>query len=73
MHPIVELEPIPDGTIKQTTFCDYRDIDGMPIAFDMVSSVEGEQQGRIIIDKASINSGVLSTLFDLPESLISNE
>ena len=73
MHPIVELEPIPDGTIKQTTFSDYRDIDGMPIAFDMVSSVEGEQQSRIIIDKASINSGVLSTLFDLPESLISNE
>jgi hypothetical protein len=73
MHPIVELEPILDGTIKQTTFSDYRDIDGMFIAFDMVSSVEGEQQGRIIIDKASINSGVLSTLFDLPESLISNE
>lgn len=73
MHPIVELEPIPDGTIKQTTFSDYRDIDGMPIAFDMVSSVEGEQQIRIIIDKASINSGVLSTLFDLPESLVSNE
>ena len=73
MHPIVELEPIPDGTIKQTTFSDYRDIDGMLIAFDMVSSTEGEQQTRIILDKVSINSGVLSTLFDLPESLIANE
>jgi hypothetical protein len=45
----------------------------MLIAFDIVSSVESEQQSRIIIDKASINSGVLSKLFDVPESLIANE
>jgi hypothetical protein len=73
LYPIVELEPTQEGTIKQTRFSDYRDVDGMLIAFDIVSSIEGEQQSRIIIDKASINSGVLSKLFDVPESLIANE
>lgn len=70
MYPIVELEPMPNGSIKQTIFSDYRDVGGMPIPFEMISSVDTEQQSSIILDAASLNTGVLSKLFDIPESLL---
>ena len=69
MYPIAELEPQADGTTKQTVFSDYRDINGMPIPFRMDTSVAGKPESCIILNKASINSGVLSKLFDVPESL----
>lgn len=70
MHPIAELEPQADGTIKQTVFSDYRDIDGMPLPFKMESSVNGNTDSLIILDAASLNSGVLSKLFEIPEALL---
>lgn len=70
MYPIAELEPQADETIKQTVFSDYRDIDGMPLPFKMESSVNDEVDSLIILDSASLNSGVLSKLFDIPESLL---
>lgn len=42
MYPIAKLEPLADGTIKQTIFSDYRDIDGMPMPFKIESSVNGK-------------------------------
>ncbi|MFQ3243232.1 MAG: hypothetical protein ACI9JZ_002942 [Lentimonas sp.] len=70
MYPIAELETLVDGTIKQTVFSDYRDIDGMPLPFNIKSSVNGEADSLIILDAASLNSGVLSKLFDIPEALL---
>ena len=55
--------------MKQTVFSDYRDVDGMPLPFKMESSVNGEAGSLIILDSASLNSGVLSKLFEIPEAL----
>ena len=70
MYIIAELETQADGTIKQTVFSDYREIDGMPLSFKMESSINGEVGSLIILDAASLNSGVLSKLFDTPEALL---
>jgi len=72
MYPIAELQTLADGTIKQSVFSDYRDIDGMPLPFKMVSSVDGESVSQIILETASLNSGVLSKLFDIPKDLQTN-
>jgi len=73
MYPIAELELLEDGTIKQTVFSDYRDINGMPMPFNMVSSVEGKPESHIQLNNAALNTGVLSKLFDVPESLLAEE
>jgi hypothetical protein len=73
MYPIAELETMTDGTLKQTVFSDYRDVGGMPLPFKMESSQNGEAKSRIILDAAALNTGVLSKLFDVPESLLDNE
>ena len=69
MYPIAELQPSPGGNTKQTLFSDYRDIGGMPIPFKMDSSA-GNNQSRIQLHQASLNSGVLSKLFEVPEALV---
>ncbi|MDG1241581.1 MAG: hypothetical protein P8R37_07015 [Opitutae bacterium] len=68
MYPIAELELLADGTIKQIVFSDYRDINGMPIPFNMVSS-----KGHIQLNRAALNTGVLSKLFNVPEALLASE
>ena len=73
MYPIAELELLADGTIKQTVFSDYRDINGMPIPFNMVASVEGKPESHIQLNSAALNTGVLSKLFDVPEALLASE
>ena len=70
MYPIAELQTLSDSTIQQTVFSDYRDIRDMPIPFRMESFVGNKLESRIILDQASINSGVLSKLFDVPDSLL---
>ena len=70
LYPIAESQPFADGTIKQTVFSDYRNIGGMPIPFSMESFVGNKLDNRIILDQVSINSGVLSKLFEVPESLL---
>jgi hypothetical protein len=70
MYPIAELQTLSDGTIKQTVFSDYRNIDGMPIPFAMATSVDDEQQSSIRLNSAKLNFGVLSKLFDVPKSLL---
>ena len=66
------LRPVvaPRGTIKQTVFSDYRDINGMPIPFNMVASVEGKPESHIQLNSAPLNTGVLPKLFDVPEALL---
>ncbi|MDG1302211.1 MAG: hypothetical protein P8R37_11565 [Opitutae bacterium] len=65
------LRPVlaPKGTIKQTVYSDYRDINGMPMPFNMVASVEGKPESHIQLNSAALNTGVLSKLFDVPEAL----
>lgn len=70
MYPLAESKTLADGTIKQTVFSDYRDVDGMPLPFKIESSVNGQADNLIILDTASLNSGVFSTLFDIPEALL---
>ena len=70
MYTIAELESLADGSIKQTVFTDYHNINGLPIPFKMVSTVGGKTESHIILEKASLNTGVLSKLFDVPESLM---
>lgn len=69
MYPIVEIQTQKDGTITQTVCSDYRNISGMPIPFRMVTSNNGKIENNITLDSASINSGVLSRLFEMPEIL----
>jgi hypothetical protein len=70
MYPIAEIETLPDGTIKQTVFSDYRIVSGMPLPFHMASSVSDEPKSHIQINNATLNIGVFSELFEVPESLL---
>jgi hypothetical protein len=69
MYPRVEVESMADGGIQRTVFSDYRKVQGMPIAFTMETTVEGILESRIILDSAALNAGVLTRLFEVPESL----
>jgi hypothetical protein len=71
MYPISQLETGSDGAIIQTVYSDYQDISGMPIPFQIESSINGEVDSLIVLDSASLNSGVLSRLFEVPEALTS--
>jgi hypothetical protein len=70
MHPISESQILPDGSIQQVEFYDYQDVDGMPIPFQMTTIVDDEIITRIQIDKAALNTGIMSRLFEIPESLL---
>ena len=69
MYPLVEIQTMPDGSIEQTVSSDYRDVQGMPIAFSMETSADGKLKSRIRLDSAALNAGVLSRLFEVPESV----
>ena len=56
--------------MQQTKFSDYRDIDGMPIPFNMVTTVDGEVLNRIELESAALNTGIMSRLFEVPDSLL---
>ncbi|MGJ8653912.1 MAG: hypothetical protein ACSHX8_11605 [Opitutaceae bacterium] len=73
LYPIVEIKLLDDGTIKQTRFSDYRDVDGMPLPFRMESSQDGEVVSQIVLRSAALNTGVLSKVFDMPEALTVKE
>ncbi|MFQ3225107.1 MAG: hypothetical protein ACI8Z5_001363 [Lentimonas sp.] len=68
MYPIVELQTLADGTIKQTVPSYYRDISGMPIPVQMDTFVADKLESRITLNTAKLNTGVLSKLFEMPES-----
>jgi hypothetical protein len=70
LYPLAELQTLPDGTIKQTVFDDYRVISGMPIPFTITTSTPDQPHNTIQIQQAALNPGVLSKLFDLPEPLV---
>lgn len=70
MYPIAELQTLPDGTTQQTVFSDYRVVGGMPLPFSMQTSTDDETTNHIVLDAASLNSGVLSKLFEIPEALL---
>ena len=70
MYPIAESQTLPDGTNQQTVFSDYRDVDGMPLPFNIEASLDGKATSLIVLDAASLNSGVLSRLFEIPEALL---
>lgn len=69
LYPLAELQTLPDGSIKQTVFNDYRVISGMPIPFNITTVTPDQQHNIIQIQQAALNPGVLSKLFDLPEPL----
>jgi hypothetical protein len=73
MYPIAELHARDDGTTKLTTYSDYRKIDGIPLPFQIESSIDGKPLSRIRLKSAKLNSGVLSALFKVPESLLTND
>lgn len=70
MHPIADRQQLPDGSKQQTEFFDYRDIDGMPIPFLMITSVDDKITTRIQLEKAALNTGIMSRLFDVPDALL---
>ena len=70
MHPLAEKQYRDNGAVQQTTFSDYRDIDGMPIPFNMVTTVDGEVLNRIELESAALNTGIMSRLFEVPDSLL---
>ena len=70
MHPIVERQSLDDGSMQQTAFFDYRDVDGMPIPFKITTTVDGNPTTRIQIESASLNTGIMSRLFEVPDELL---
>ena len=73
MYPIAELKILPDNRIKQIVLNDYRTINGMPIPFEITNSVDNAVQSRIQLRSVKLNPGVLSSLFEVPESLLTND
>jgi len=69
MHVDAGIRIAADGIVSETTFSDYRNVQGMMIPFQMVTSINDEIVSRTQIKQASINTGVPSWLFKLPESL----
>ena len=70
MYPEAELKQLKDGSLQKTIFSNYRNIKGMPIPFKMESFTDDKPENTITLKSASINSGVLSDLFEMPQSLI---
>jgi hypothetical protein len=70
MYPIAESQQLQDGSVQQTEYFDYRNIDGMPIPFQMTTSIDGRITTRIQLEKAALNTGIMSRLFDVPDALL---
>lgn len=67
MHPSFQQEELPDGTMQETKFSDYRRMHGIAIPFKSESSTDGVFASRIVIESFSINSGILTSAFEIPE------
>ena len=70
MYPEVELKRLEDGSLQKTIFSNYENIKGMPIPFKIESFIDNTPQNTIILKAASINCGIPSDLFGMPQSLI---
>jgi hypothetical protein len=73
LYPIVERRSMPNGQVKQIRFSDYRNVNGIPIAFEAIISIDDQPLNKIRLDNMSLNPGVLSTVFNAPESLLTKE
>ncbi|CAA6679717.1 MULTISPECIES: hypothetical protein [unclassified Lentimonas] len=69
MYPLVERQTMPDGSIQRTVSSDFRDVQGMPIAFTIESFTDDTLDSRIRINSAALNTGLLSQLFEVPDAL----
>lgn len=69
LYPLAERQTLPDGKITETTFNDYRDVDGLPTAFQLTLSKDNNVVSKVRIKEADINAGLLSQLFELPSAL----
>ena len=69
LYPLAERQTLPDGKIIETIFKDYRDIDGLPTPFQLTISREGKIVSKIQLNNVTINAGILSHLFELPNAL----
>ena len=70
LYPLAERLTLPNGKVTETIFNDYRDIDGLPTPFKLTISREGKIVSKIQLKNASINPGILSHLFELPNALL---
>ncbi|WPJ93979.1 hypothetical protein SH580_11100 [Coraliomargarita algicola] len=69
MYPIAERQILSNGSIQQSEFFDYHDVDGIPIPFHIIASVNNTITTRTRIERAAINTGIMSRLFEVPDSL----
>jgi outer membrane lipoprotein-sorting protein len=69
LYPIAERLTLPNGKITETVFNDYRDVDGLPTPFQLTISVESKSVSKIQLNNATLNAGILSHLFELPNAL----
>ena len=70
IYPLAERHTRPNGKTTETIFNDYRDLDGLPTPFELTISREGKIVSKIQLKNASINPGILSHLFELPNALL---
>lgn len=70
MLAIAEQKETTEGTLKETRFDDYRDVNGLQVPFKMTTTVAGEIVTQVILEEVKLNSGIISTLFEMPESAL---
>ena len=69
MHPIAERKKLANGSTQQTEFFDYHDVDGIPIPFHIIASIDNKVTTHTRIERAALNTGIVSRLFEVPDSL----
>ena len=69
LYPLAQRQFRPNGKMSETIFNDYRDLDGLPTPFQLTVSQENNATIKIQINSAVINPGLLSKLFELPNTL----
>ena len=69
MHLVAQFTAASDGKIQKKTYRDYRKIKGMPVPFTTETYVGEKLIRRLTLNSASINTGVLSGVFEIPQSL----
>jgi hypothetical protein len=69
LYPLAERLTLPNGKVTETTFNDYRDVGGMPTPFQLNISSDGESVSKIQLSNITLNAGILSHLFELPNAL----
>ena len=69
LYPLAERRIRTNGKITETIFNDYRDVDGLPTPFQISIMHDNNAVSKIKINSATINSGLLSELFELPFAL----